>query len=454
MPLIAKEASVRTWNLGLVAVPAIAVLLVAACQDRAAPTDEAEDVLVRQVPAMSRTGCDPTTFSFAVCWWGHSNISVKVPESVLAWRYDQIISAADSWNYLMKGGVPGAPYLTVSRGVGGDVAVVFVPGAGDVFCGSADGVGQSYTISFYPAAHADCTGDALGSVEEVFLHEVAHVIGWEKAAEGVQYAGISDHCALHLKSDHTFNQQVCLHEVEGVFRAYREIGVPGDFWARGVLQHSNLGSAQINLQVGQTRQLQISSLFSDPPASYPLSHSVGPTNMALTSTSSTVASVSGSGLVTALAAGTTRIRVKGRQDQLPSNRLLWSPLEVKGDSVLVVVTADTILRVTNVTSPGAPPFTTSGNKALTAAIAGAAPSPAVQVTWQVDFSDNGPGWDVTQNGGTTFTLFVPGGSYSMSIKATPKQGGKTGAAFQSQWPVCTGGAGTLGLPQPNKPGGC
>lgn len=83
----------------------------------------------------------------------------------------------------------------------------------------------------------------------------------------------------------------------------------------------------------------------------------------------------------------------------------------------------------------------------------APPAPAVQVRWEADFSSNGVGTDVQITGGATVSVYIPGGSYRVTLRATPTQGAKTGAAYVSQWPVCTPDT-PLALPRPNRPGGC
>lgn len=174
---------------------------------------------------------------------------------------------------------------------------------------------------------------------------------------------------------------------------------------------------------GQTRELSLSLLASEPPQSYGLSQATGPDSLTLSSAAPSVANVSASGRITATALGLATIRVRARQDRVPANRLLWSPLEQVGDGKQVSVRRDSLLRVTSIVSPGAPPFTTPGNKTFTAIVAGNADSPAIQVTWQVDFSNTGPGWDVTQTTGTSFIKSVPEGSYSIAVRATSRPQG-------------------------------
>jgi hypothetical protein len=404
--------------------------------------------------SMARAGCEPAGFSFSVCWRGAPSISVGVPSSLSENELRSLRNVADEWNRLLQeGSTFGSPRLSVSTATTGNVVVTFPQGkSGSVYCGDVIGSGQSYTMRLFPSTSSTCDGRVSGPLADAFRHEITGPIGWDDTAEGLAQAGVSDHCSLYISdASPFFKSQVCLHEVEGVFRAYRSVGVPSDFWSRGILRRTTLDTASITLLPGQTRQLSLTALVSEPPASYNLTQPSGPDSLLFSSSSTSTATVSAGGLVTAIAApNLATIRVRARQDRVPSNRLVWSPLEQIGDAKRVSVRFDSLLRVTNITSPGAPPFTTSGNKTFTASIAGAAPSPAVQVVWQADFSDNGIGWDVTQTTGTSFTMLVPEGSYSIEIRATPKQGTNTGAAYQSQWPVCTP-MNFLRLPAPQAP---
>lgn len=397
--------------------------------------------------------CTPTTFSFRVCWLGNSAIGIKVPSSVSEEDFRAIEAVMLEWNKLLGEGKPGVPSFNLGRGTGGNVDVVFAATSTSGYCGAMSGDRQHHTITLYPSNHARCTNSPIGGVEQVMRHELAHAIGWTDGAEGRQVVGTSDHCAVN-NAGLMFRGQVCLHEVEGVFRAYNGDSVPTEFWATAILKQTNLDTNQIKLSVGQTKQLAVSQLYSIPPAAYYVALPATASMLTFRSAAPVVANVSGAGLVSALAAGSARIQVSGNPAQIPAGMMLWRPNRVKGDSVRVVVEPDTLLRVTNVTSQGAPPFTVGGTKTFVATVKGALPSPAVQVTWAADFSYNGPGIDYSATGGTSTSIVVPGGSYRIELRATPKQGNKTGAAYQSQWPVCTTETPLRGAPQPNRPGGC
>lgn len=430
----------------------VGALLSTSCA--AAPGD-AVQVLEASNPArlVDSVPCDPNTgFNFTKCWVGNSSVSIKVPTSVPETDYNQILRAVGDWNRLLQEGTFGAPRLTLGRGTGGNVNIAFASTSLNGYCGAISGSMQQYTLTLYPPSHARCFNSPIGTVEQVARHELAHIVGWTDGAEGLQVAGVSDHCALN-NAGLMFRDQVCLHEVEGAFRAYRGIGVPVNFWSTGILKQTNLDTNRIAIQPGQSRQLSVSAFSSRPPESYDLTLPAPATRLTFTSNAPTIASVSAAGLVTALATGSSRISVSGKPSQIPAGMLLWSPNEVTGDTVRVVVSPDTLLRITNVTSVGAPPFTTGGQKTFTATVLGAMPTPAVQVAWRVHFSFNGASvWDSTL-GGPTYALTIPGGSYRLDVWARPVQGQKLGAAYQSSWPVCTPET-PLRLPQPNRPGGC
>ena len=416
--------------------------------EEAVPRSQVDAATARAV----RVGCEPAGFTFSICWRGAPSISVRVPTAVSQQAYSDIISAADNWNDLLREGSFGQPRLSVSRGTGGNVAVSFPAGENPSgYCGEVFGSGQSYSMLLYPATSTNCSAAVSGTLKEAFRHEITLPIGWADDAERLQVPGVSDNCSLYIV-DGSFKQQVCLHEVEGVFRAYRGLGVPADFWSMGILRRSDLDTNKVTLLVGQSLQLAVRALGSSPPESYPLNNPTGPDSLLFSSTTPAVATVSALGRVNAVAVGTSVVKVRGRQDRLPSNRLPWSPLETDGDKKTISVRRDSLLRVTNITSPGAPPFTTAGSKIFTAAIAGAADAPAVKVRWVLDYSHTVANPDLSSvTSGTALTTYVDGGSYSIRLTAIPIQGADTGAAYQGQFPVC---APVSPARQLQRPGGC
>lgn len=197
------------------------------------------------------------------CWSSNSTIAIRVPVSTPQDAFNAINAAVTGWQDLLAEGTFGAPKLSIGHGTGGNVDVAFAATSSSGYCGALDGDGQHYILTLYPPSHSRYTNSAIGDITQVVRHELAHAVGWDEGAEGNQVVGVSDHCALN-NADREFRDQVCLHEVEGAFRAYRNLAVPTDFWGRGILKRTNLDTARIQLQPGQGRQLVVSSLYAQP----------------------------------------------------------------------------------------------------------------------------------------------------------------------------------------------
>lgn len=320
---------------------AMTITATACSETSEGPTGIGAAGVAHAVSATDTVACTNTEFSFRKCWSGSPSIAVRVPYSVSQANYDDLAVAVTEWQKLLAEGTFSAPKLDINRGTGGNVDVAFAATSSLGYCGVLDGDRQHYTLTLYPLGHARCANSAIGDITQVVRHELAHAVGWEEGAEGNQVVGVSDHCTLN-NAGREFRDQVCLHEVEGAFRAYRNLAVPTDFWGRGILKRTNLDTARIQLQAGQGRQLVVSSFSSHPPASYDLTLPASAANLVFRSGATAVATVSSTGLVTAQAAGTSRITVSGVPAQVAaSGFLLWSPNEATGDSVRVVVSVDT-----------------------------------------------------------------------------------------------------------------
>lgn len=433
---------------------ALLAFALASCSSDNARFNEPSEPIVRDV-AFQLSAC-PSGAPVQKCWDANEIISVSISPSTHA---TALQTAIKNWSDLLREG-PAPRFEYVESG--GDVRVEVAAGAAP-YCGGLGDTPKPFVITVLPASQ--CGNGKTAALATLLRHELSGALGWADEAERYPYkhqgVGVSDNCAVALDSIAPyFHSFVCLHDVEAVTMLYRNVAYPlyqEEYWGKPILKGSNVDTLPIaSLQPGASVQRAFSQFRSfQNPSAYPASLPRTVAHATWSSDNSAIATVSPSGLITGVAGGTTYIRVRPRLDSVPSTYRIWSPFELRGDSIRVSVVLDTLLRVTNVTSPGAPPFTTAGTKVFTASIAGFAPSPAVQVTWQVDFSSNGIGWDATWTGGTSYSLSVPAGSYSIAVRATPKQGSKTGAAYQSDWPVCTGGGEPdFASQQSYGPGGC
>lgn len=431
------------------------------CSSPSAPRDP-RDVTVHQTgtrPAV-RAGCTPRSFSFEVCWETDRIINVGIDPAHL----DALDAAVFDWNRLLneRGSIL-SPRFTSQSGTAENVNVT-VSGSGPLYCGTVSGSGTTYTIDI--RSTAQCSDFHTGTLEEALKHELSGVLGWIDYTEGLTVAGVSDQCMVSLPEvePKRFNSDVCLHEVEGVFRAYRADTLPTGFWGEPVLHHSNLDTAAVaTLLAGQSHQVTLSALHSQPPVSYPVSLAFGPDSMTWSSANSAVATVSATGLVTGASAGSSYIRAQPRPDRVPTNLVVWTPLALFGDSMRVTVTTPPSggsFRITEITTPAGPPLVTEGHHVFTAAISGAQPGVGTTVLWYVDFSDNGYGWDQIQSTTTgTYSVFVHGGSYHLRVYGVPYQqfGDSTafGGGYTADLPVCTGQAlaGGEGIDAPEGCGG-
>lgn len=432
---------------------ALAAFVCVGCSSPSAPRDPRDGPLQQSGTRPSvRAGCTPRSFSFDVCWETDRIINVGI-----AFEYrDDLDEAVGDWNeLLLERGAILSPRFIAQTGTAENVNVT-VSGSGPLYCGTVAGSATTYTIAIQSSAQ--CGDFHTGTLRDALKHELSGVLGWIDYTEGLTVAGVSDRCAVSLPEvePKRLNSNVCLHEVEGVFRAYRADSLPTGFWGEPVLHHSNLDTAAVaTLLAGQTHQVTLSALHSQPPASYPVSFAFGPDSMTWSSSNGTVATVSSTGLVTASAAGSTYIRAQPRPDRVPANYAVWTPLALFGDSVQVTVTtppSSGSFRITGITTPAGPPIVSEGQHVFTATISGAQPGVGTTVLWYVDFSDNGFGWDQIQSTTTgTYSVLVHGGSYHLRVYGVPYQqlGDSTavGGGYTADLPVCTGqalggGAGT------------
>jgi hypothetical protein len=364
----------------------------------------------------------------------------------------------DEYNQLLVQGREFAPELRVASSSGSGVNVV-VEVAAAAYCGKIDVSQKPFQVTIISATDARCVAANIGSVSSTLRHELTQALGWVDQAE--QYAvkqggvGVSDNCSLALpNAPKVLNPFVCLHDVEGIFRAYRNLPLADsgrEYWSRPILQRSDLSATPRVLTAGSSTQLTITQFASDsPPSAYPVVVSRSASQAIWTSRHEQVATVSTSGVVTALSAGETRVVVRPDTSSLPAAMQVWSPFLLFGDSVNVTVAAPPApppLRIVDIATPEGPPIVREGLHQFSASWSGGNGSAPDSVRWQLDDTRTGPGIDVTimVRGSLNLIRAIQGGSYSLQVTALPYQGGASGSAYAEDYPVCTeGGAGSSG----------
>lgn len=331
---------------------------------------------------------------------------------------------------------------------GGDVEIEIESGAsGTKWCGSTSPIAghrKRITLTTF-----NCNGNT-DSREHILVHELAHALGWTSGAhKPANGTGHSDQCAAVLPSDTTrVNTSVCEHEIEGILYRYslRADIDETHFWDRDFITATGTNKAEQTLGANGNVQLTAGGFF------WPGGNEAWSTsNQLWYSNNDAVARVSHPGLVSAVATGTTYIRVVAQEN--PSGRYLPFWLVNRGDSIKVTVSipVDTFLRVDSITIPRTLPIHVADSFNLGAFVAGDGGQGGVSLSWVIVYSSGILPNDSTAFGGiTTYFLRVPTGSYRITAKAYPKQGSKIGSRTEVDLTVCPlpGGGQSIRIPVP------
>jgi hypothetical protein len=423
---------------------AIVSLLIAACQageeQASEANSESETVeLIKSVVA----SCSPTGFMVDRCWPDGALLSVGAPVQ----HQSDVTSAVQQWNALLEpAAFLGAPRFASSVGATGDV-VIEVFGTAP-YCDRVDLSTQPATIRLYNQNDPQCAASNVGDFISVLKHGLGHVLGWTNNVHTRGVAGISDNCIMYLGAQsRPVGGDVCLHDVEAVFRAYQGSTIPNEYFEWRVAQKTDLRTQPLTLPRGAQFVLTLTEAASTaPPAAASFSLPRTPSEMTWNSSLTTVATVGTDGVVTAVGNGTARIRATLPTSRLPlTGYVAWSPLAVRGDGFDVTV-VDPPLRVIDITTPEGPPLTRDGYHTFTAVWTGGPGGTPDSVRWQIDDSRTGPGIDVTimRRGSMELTRLIQAGSYSLQFTALPYKSGQAGSAYAEDYPVCTDNGGLAG----------
>lgn len=365
-----------------------------------------------------------------------------------------IANAIGPWQLLLRPskdlGVPQVSLGYMSK----TVFVRFPSATGDV-CGRTPAPGGVIdTIFLTPAA--SCGSIQTGPREVVIRHEVAHVLGWDQSHGGFPARNSSvtgpytGRCTtfLHLsKNDGPIPPGVCPHEVEVINRAYTS-GWTAD--QNGLYDQEMLlrtdASRTLSVAVGATATIATPHWVS-----WPSDQLVSRTayDLSWTVTPSTIAAVTGTGVVTGSQAGTGAVWLRA-QSAAPSGFGMWTPFRLRGDSVELTVTAppavalqvsDVVIRDSATNAIVSLPITVAATYTIDAVVIG---TPTwTHINWGVidSRSPYDTSFSVTQNPDTRQTFrSYPGDSYRRRFLMQPLSGSYEGFYHVRDIPLCVTGA--------------
>lgn len=392
------------------------------------------------------------------CWNAGQTITLKVPANQLS----SANAARDDWNQYLEEDAS-APRFAVNLSAGD----VLVSNAGttstDKYCGTFDGDNLTWIVI---TGSTDCDQNAsTGSWGAALRQELVGILGWSEDVEKVPdrfEQGLTTHCVAYLdKFVRVINDQVCVHEAEGVVLAYRNLEStvtdPGNFWRDSVYMHVRIKADTNSLSTVDTVQVVADTFYSGGfggggmPAQMAASGHIPiakPTNGSVTysSSNSTFLAYLSAGRFRGVSPGTAWARAK--PSCAPSTKTRWwLPFKERGDSIpLTVVAAPPPPPPAYVVTSDQTPITTPGSHIFQAHIGDA----STQIFWQVDDSrTTGIDPDTTfSTYGQYATLNVGAGSYTLRFRvqfsAAPPYW------HQQDIPVCTEGGEAL---QGGKAGG-
>lgn len=390
---------------------------------------------------------------------------------------ETIAAAIAPWQELLwQGELVGVPQ--VFSGSQSKTITVHFPGvAGDV-CGITPNDPGGGISRILLIAAANCGSIQTGPVAVVLRHEVTHVLGWEGGEHGGAIprnsaitGAATGRCTTFIPANASLGPipaNVCYHEVEAINRAHTT-GFPSsqvDMFTQEMLTRTDASPRVLSLAIGVSATIAAPHWVSWPSnqavskAQFDLGWSVSP---------SSVATVSGIGVVTGAQAGTGKVLLRA-QSAPPAGYALWTPFELRGDSVALTVTtpppvllqvSDVVVRDASTNAEVTLPITTAGTYAIDAVVVG---SPTwTMLQWSVVDSRTPSISLVDSTWAPTFTAYA-GDSYNRRFTILPFSGGTSGIYHIRDIPICvTAGGNNLvaskkssgtGWPVTNAVGGC
>jgi len=325
---------------------------------------------------------------------------------------------------------------------------------GTDFCGLTPltTTGSAVAIYTYKGATAACLNFQRGTLTQVLVHELSHVLGLNSQHGGVaaQTSLLTGggRCASYItpgSGDGSLSNTVCHHEVETIIRARNGTGYVYDqtLYTSSLAFGTNVTPRETSIDAGSAASFTVSSWSLKP------SGSVARTATSVTWTPVIPGRVSipSDGVVKGESAGVgrpaTTVRLTGRAGSLPAGHQFWTPFRDRGDSVKVTVTAPVPpppqpFKVDSIWSANSP-ITTPGWNTIFASVA-SAPGTPVAIRWIVIDSRTPSVADTLYTYGLQMDVFASAGSYTIAFRARPQYGSTFGIEYFQDIPVCTGDA--------------
>ncbi len=432
------------------------VVATVSCAETTTGPDEVESNLNQPIAAASVLGsCSKGSFlTYDAHWDCVETVKIFGSTSFIQGRLSGPVS---SWNGAIQAtGEFTAPSFTTTETLSEASATVTGVSGGTDFCGS-----------WFPAINTlvvenendgNCgTKPNRGSFHDMLTHEMAHIWGWaggDNTGHNLGVTGISDHCTLALPAA-GLNTDICDHNIEGGLAGYGLRSFPTEtFWSTPFVTGHN-GTASfpaVTLQAGNTRTVQLGSFVKE------RGGTVG-AGWAIVSSDAGVATMSGSGVISAIGTGTATITVTPTTG---SGFFLTSAFAASSRSVQVTVTAQPLaaLVVQSITFDYSLPVTTAGSFEWEAEI-GSGSAAGMTYRWVFEYSDHTPPDSIfipaRQSGDTVVPWIVPPpypdtiyvgaakrqtrqihpGSYTIWVKVWPIRNGIAGAPDAREYSVCT-----------------
>ncbi|MBA2292700.1 MAG: hypothetical protein H0W15_09645, partial [Gemmatimonadales bacterium] len=398
--------------------------------------------------SLSANAVCPTTNSYLFrtsCWNAGQVITLKVPPN----RETAAQAAIADWNQYLEQDAA-APRFAVSTSFGAVTVSETGAQSSTQWCGTFDGDSLAW-VTITGAASCNF-GAHKGSWRAALLQETAGILGWSESVEAVPdrfEPGMTTLCVLHLsKFSSVINDQVCVHEAEGVVLAYRNLETvvtdPANFWRDSVYMHARIVNPSGTILPGDTVLVVADTFYSGGlggssgmPAQMQAAGHIAiakPTNgeVSWSSGSTGVLTHLGGGNFRAWSPGSAYVRAKPSRAPTTKTRW-WLPFQERGDSILLtvapppppppspyVVTTDEV------------PIWTAGNHTFTAHIG----TSSSTIYWQVDDSRTttvDPDATYTTSG-QQLTISVGSGSYNLRFRVALSSAGPWDI---QDIPVCT-----------------
>lgn len=437
------------------------------------PSEVADAANPTALSASLLSFCSPGSFStFTAHWACSQTVKLYGATPFLQGNLGGPVAAWD--NAISASGFATTPRFETTQFPSLATASVVGVSGGSQFCG--DWSANTDTLIVKNESDPQCASSVNhGIITALLTHEMAHVWGWAggfNTGHNGGVVGVSDHCALALPPAGGLNTTICAHNIEGGIAAYGLRSLPSqDFWSTPFVTGHNgpTSYSPVSLVAGTTQSLSLGAYQKER----------GDTvsgGWKVVSSDSAVATMSSSGLITAVDSGTATITISPTGG---SGFFMTSAFAASSRSVQVTVIAQPLvtLVVHDIDFSSSLPITATGTYEWKAVV-GTGSQAGLTYRWVFEYSDNTPPDSIfipaRQSGDTVLpwiktavpntkyvgvgesqSRLVHQGSYTIMVKMWPIRNGIAGLPAAREYPVCTsaGGGGDLhGAPEDQKKG--